>query len=102
MAILPTLVRAEKKTGIKELVAAIERRCDELALARPWSIAELKLDDEDYARLGAWAKSLDSPTVRDWTANQWYYWATPSASSTASARSGPGFPIAAGPAGRPR
>ena len=71
MAVLPKPVKVEGRTGIEELVTAIEQRRDELGLTSPWSIAELKLDDEDYVRLGIWAESLSSPTVRMWTANDW-------------------------------
>ena len=76
MAILPKPVGVEEDAGTEKFVDAIERRRDERGLATPWSIAELGLDDEDYARLGVWAGRLGGRTVREWTKDDWS-WAAP-------------------------
>lgn len=76
MAVLPGPDEDGKNARTEDLVAAIERRHDELGLASPWSIAELRLDDEDYIRLCQWGASLDSRTVRRWTKDHWT-WADP-------------------------
>jgi hypothetical protein len=85
MGFLPKLVGAEDNAGIGKFVAAIESRCEELGLARPWSVAELRLDDDDYFRLGLWAGSLDGRTVREWTKDDWR-WAGPPVSPNRSRR----------------
>lgn len=50
---------------IRDAAAAILDRADELDLRdRPWSLAELRLDEDDYAWLCDWIRLLKDPYVR--------------------------------------
>lgn len=71
MSILPDPIGMSSRSSTQAFVAAIERRHAELGLKAPWSIAELRMDNEDFARLNAWAEAMSGPTIRELTKDDW-------------------------------
>lgn len=73
---LPEPMSAGDGVGIAGFVAAVERRREKLGLLGAWSIAELRPDEEDYARIGRWARALAAEEIREWSKDGWS-WAGP-------------------------
>ena len=71
---IPVLQELDPGTGSAAIVGAVTdlfRRRDERGLDRPWSIAELSLQSDDFLRLSHWAAGLDGRTARVWLGNSW-------------------------------
>jgi hypothetical protein len=68
---------ATGSAAIAETVTDLLHRRDERGLGRPWSIAELGLQTDDFQNLSVWAAELDGRTVRHWLGNWWTFEAFP-------------------------
>jgi len=76
--ILAKLDPAASSAAIAKAVTDLLRRRDERGLDRPWSIAELGLQADEFLRLSTWAAGIDVRTVRLWLGNWWTFETLPS------------------------